>query len=790
MNNFTSSFHCLISSINRKQKSFYQYLFLILFIAGTNLFFPITLKSQHATWYQNAQTRINTLRKSDYGLKIYDKDGQPYTGKVSVRMERHEFPFGIAFDLQTGDVSMGSDFSTSSAVTAPADAEIYRTERYARYLAYAIPAESGKEYKITLKFAEIYHSANNLRVFDVLIDGEIFLKDFDVHAAAGGRFRAIDTSLTVNALSNLIRIELQSSKDNAAIKGIVVEEKGSQNVLRINCGGQSLTTSQGNFYVAEVGYFDSDAVTVASNDDWRKATMLKYFNAGVNENSFKWSGVQSQPGPPNYRVFDNAVRWTQKVGWDLRAHTLLWGGNDNHSMPNWVRNLPTPKAIVDTCKMRVIRDVTRYRGIINEYDVINEPLTNHADWLRKTVGDSIIWDSFKWARSADPDAELYINDYNVEYNWGQAVEYRNLINKMLENGAPVTGVGMQAHFWDCCRPNVNELVSNVNIVAQTGLPIKFTEYDFGGNLTQAQQAADYIMVLTIAFSHPSIVGMYHWSLRDGWSWRENSGMFDSNGRPKLAADTLLHYTQKRWATNFDTVANSGNPLLFNAYHGNYTIEAEFDGVVKVFNLPLLKANADSVFTLNEADAKVKGPQLLNTELINKNAIRLMFDKPISSNSLRRGNFKFFSPGSIGITAVTVDPDNDSNLIITLSTNVTTGNYISLSYFPGSLISTDGGVAAPFGPVAIPNSEPTVNINQVSSISFKVFPNPADNNVSIMSDSAPYTIHIYNSNGVLVHTENSISESINIDVRHYSRGMYIVHLTDHKNLRNVQKLILK
>lgn len=790
MNKFTSNLLCLISIVNRKQKSLFQYLFLILFIAGTNLFFPTTLKSQHATWYQNAQTRINTLRKSDYGLKIYDKDGQPYTGKVSVRMERHEFPFGIAFDLQQGEVSMGSNYSTGSAVTAAADAEIYRTERYARYLAYAIPAESGKEYKITLKFAEIYHTANNLRVFDVLIDGEIFLKDFDVHAAAGGRNRAIDTSLTVNALSNLIRIELQSTKDNAAIKGIVVEEKGSQNVLRINCGGQSLTTSQGNFYVAETGFFDSDAVTVASNDDWKKATMLKYFNAGVNENSFKWSGVQSQPGPPNYTVFDNAVRWTQKVGWDLRAHTLLWGGNDNHSMPNWVRNLPTPKAIVDTCKMRVIRDVTRYRGIINEYDVINEPLTNHADWLRKTVGDSIIWDSFKWARSADPDAELYINDYNVEYNWGQAVEYRNLINKMLENGAPVTGVGMQAHFWDCCRPNVNELVSNVNIIAQTGLPIKFTEYDFGGNLTQAQQAADYIMVLTIAFSHPSIVGMYHWSLRDGWSWRENSGMFDSSGRPKLATDTLLHYTKKRWATNFDTVANSGNPLLFNAYHGNYTIEAEFDGVVKVFNLPLLKANADSVFTLNEADAKVKGPQLLNTELINKNAIRLMFDKPINSNSLRRSNFKFFSPGSIGITAVTVDPDNDSNLIITLSTNVTTGNYISLSYFPGSLISTDGGVAAPFGPVAIPNSQPTVNINQISSISFKVFPNPADNNVSIMSDSAPYTIHIYNSNGVLVHTENSISESINIDVSHYSRGMYIVHLTDHKNLRNVQKLILK
>lgn len=776
---------------NFNMKNFYRYKTLpfLLFVTAF-IFSPVFIIAQHITWYQNAQQRINTLRKSDYGVIILNNDGQPYSGKISVRMDRHEFPFGIAFDLQQGEVSMGSNYTTGNAVTAAADAEIYRTERYARYLAYAIPAESGKEYKVTLMFAEIYHSSNNLRVFDVLIDGEIFMKDFDVHAAAGGRNKAIDTSLTVRALSNIIRIELQSSKDNAAIKGIIVEEKNSQNVLRINCGGQALTTSQGNRYVSEVGFFDPDAVTVATNDDWKKATMLKYFNAGVNENSFKWSGVQPQPGPPNYTVFENAVRWTQKVGWDLRAHTLLWGGNDNHSMPNWVRSLPTPKAIVDTCKMRVIRDVTRYRGIIKEYDVINEPLSGHADWLRKTVGDSILWDSFKWARSADPDAELYVNDYNVEYNWGQAVEYRNLIQRMLANGAPVTGVGMQAHFWDCCRPNVNELVSNVNIVAQTGLPIKFTEYDYGGNLTQAQQAADYIMVLTIAFSHPSIVGMYHWSLRDGWSWRENSGMFDSSGRPKLAADTLLHYTKKRWATNFDTVVNNGNPLIFNAYHGNYTIEAEFDGVVKVFSIPLLKANADSVFILHEKDAKVKGPELIKTELMDRNKIRLYFDKPLNSNSLRRSNFKFFSPGSIGIQAVNLDPENQNNLIITLSANVTTGNYISVSYYPGSLISTDGGVAAPFGPVAIPNSQPTVNINQVNRNEFVVFPNPATNNVSISSDSAPYIIQIYNGNGILVYSGNSNNEIYNIDVSNFSRGMYVVRITDSSNISSVQKLILK
>jgi len=50
-----------------------------------------------------------------------------------------------------------------------------------------------------------------------------------------------------------------------------------------------------------------------------------------------------------------------------------------------------------------------FPGILEEYDVINEPLTNHADYLQSVVGDSINWNCFKWAHSADPDAKIYIN---------------------------------------------------------------------------------------------------------------------------------------------------------------------------------------------------------------------------------------------------------------------------------------------------------------------------------------------------------------------------------------------
>jgi len=751
-----------------------------------------TKAQSYAIWYNNAQERIDTLRKGNFGIQIVDKNGQPFSGQVSVRMVKHEYPFGIAFDLYEGTGSMGNSYTTTESIQAVSDAEIYKTERWNDYLAYLIPLETGKEYKVTLKFAEIYFNSGGSRLFDVAVEGQLFLDNFDVFTEAGGKNIAIDTSIIVTTTKNSVSIELTASLDNASIKGIEIDEVGGANIVRINCGGPAITTQDGNQYVSEAGYFDPDVNTVASDEQWAKAAMYKYFNYGVSGNSFKWSGIQPQPTEPNYTNFDNAVDWTQKVGWDLRAHTLLWGGNDDHSMPGWIRNLPTPEAITDTCKMRVTREMTRYKGIIKEYDVINEPLTGHADWLRNTVGDSILWNCFKWAHAADTDAQIYINDYNVEYNWGQAVEYRDLILKIKEMGGPVSGVGIQAHFWDCCRPNIDELVKNLNILAETGLPLRFTEYDYGGNLSQEEQTTDFIKVLTIAFSHPSINGMICWALSDKGAWRENTGFFDANHKPKLAADTLLYYTKTKWATNFDSTINNEDTLSFNAYYGDYIIEVEFNDTVKVFSIPCIKQNEDSVFTLLETDAVLKGPILVSAELNSNNAVKLTFDKSLQANSIKKGEFKFFSNYQIGIDDIQVEPENPAVLIIYLSAAVTAGDYISVSYFPGNLKGEDGSITSAFGPEGIDNPGP-VNGSVIlsgSDNSIKIYPNPASGNIHIISEKAPFQVSLYNILGAEVYSGLSNTKSFQMDVGQYTKGIYLIKVTDQYNDVSIQKIILK
>ncbi|HEX2933902.1 MAG TPA: endo-1,4-beta-xylanase [Bacteroidales bacterium] len=765
-------------------------------IFSASFIFPAKINAQsYATWYNTAQERIDTLRKGDFGIKIIDKNGQPYSGPVSVRMKKHEFPFGIAFDFYEGSVNMGNSYNTSIAVQAKADSEIYQSERYGSFLAYSIPVESGKEYKVTLKFAEIYFSSAGSRLFDVNVESQSFLSNYDVFAEAGGKNIAKDTSINITPTDSYINIELTSKSSNASIKGIEIIEIGTGKTIRINCGGSDLTTQAGNQYKSEQGYFDPDANTVASEDQWEKATMYKYFNFGVSGNSFKWSGIQPQHTAPNYTNFENAVAWTKKVGWELRAHTLLWGGYEysgDHEMPRWVKDLPTPQAITDTCKMRVIREVTRYKGIIQEYDVMNEPL--HAKYIASVVGDSINWNCFKWARSADPDAQLFINDYNVEYNWGDAAKYRDLILKIKQMGGSVTGVGMQAHYWDGFRVNVDELVKNVNIVAEAGLPIRFTEYDYAGDITQPQQTEDFIKVLTVAFSHPSISGMICWGLSDKGAWRENTGLFEANHKPKLAADTLLYYTKTKWATNFDTELTNGNTHAFKAYYGYYTVEATFNNTIKVFTVPCIKANKGSVFILNEVDAVLRGPKLISAIMNGNNAIKLKFDKPLQSNSIRKSDFKFFSNYKIGINNIQIDPNNSNTLIISLSANVTFGDYISVSYFPGNLEAIDGSKAEAFGSehVTYPKPETPTSIKNSEMVNnLKIFPIPATSNLHIKNEAGgPFLLEVFNIVGIKVYSQLSESNLVEISTGQYKRGIYLVKVTDARNNVKTQRIILE
>ncbi|MEQ8552574.1 MAG: endo-1,4-beta-xylanase [Cyclobacteriaceae bacterium] len=516
---------------------------------------PLVEAQSAQQWYDQAQDRIDTLRKGTYAIQVLDANGQPYDGQVKVRMKKHEFPFGIAFDFYEGKI----------------DTEV--------------PTET----------------------------------------------------------------------------------------------------------------------------QWMKAVMYKYFNYGVSGNSFKWSGIDPNGNGPNYTNFENALTWTKSVGWELRAHTLLWGGSegDNHAMPQWVTNLGSANRVFEECEERVKREVGRYDGHVQEFDVINEPL--HATYTQDLYGDSLNWKSFEWAAQANPEAKLFINEYNVEFSWGDLDQYYTLIDNLLARGTPISGIGIQAHFWDCCRPSLNDVLRCLDRLGEFGLPIKLTEFDFGGNLTEAEQASDLILIYTTAFSHPSVNGVVYWNLADHLSWRENAGLLKENHTPKLAADTLLYLTKTLWATNFEQGVDANGELTFDAYHGDYVIEVEFDGIVKQFTVPLHSDREGEVFTLSEDEADMKHLEMVDAQMNSLDAVTITYDQPVNPETISKFDFKVFTPNAAALISASVIEGESNKVLLQLDRSVSVLDYVTLSYFPGTLSATSGALAEAFG---VEEVQINADLNQV------------------------------------------------------------------------------
>ena len=88
---------------------------------------------------------------------------------------------------------------STMAITGTKDPELYRHIFYGdpNSLEFLFPGLPRDSATVTLKFAELFQNAEGLRVFDVAINGDTVLRDFDVFKAAGGKCIAYDRTFHV-----------------------------------------------------------------------------------------------------------------------------------------------------------------------------------------------------------------------------------------------------------------------------------------------------------------------------------------------------------------------------------------------------------------------------------------------------------------------------------------------------------------------------------------------------------------------------------------------------------------
>lgn len=672
---------------------------ILFFIVFSLLFANVNVKGQ-TTWYNNAQSRIDTLRKGNFTVKIVDILGNPLVDSVKVIHKKHEFSWGTAYDLNSGSSSGTTNISsTSSQITsAYGDEAVYKSERWGKYVAYDLPAVSGNDYKLTLKLAEIYFSTANSRIFDVYVDGARVIQNLDKYALAGGKNIAFDTIMDVHAISGKIKVECYASKDNASVNGLALVEVNGSSSLYLKSG--SSVTINGRVYKADNSYVNTSAASLLSSDnDWYKSVMLKYCNSGVSGNQFKWSGIEpSGRNILNYAPFDYTFNWYNSVGWDMRAHTLLWGGNnstDYHCIPQWVMNLSSDKnAMYEACKTRIIREVTRYKGKIKEYDVLNEP--THANYLQSIVGDSINWNSFKWAHEADPDAKLYINDYNIIEWQNQTDNFVALVKKMLQNGAPISGIGSQCHIGSSV--DLTNFKTRFDQLGQFGLPVKITEFDMGAkSLTEKQYAAEISKMMRLAFSHPSIEGFVFWGITEPtWVPESIVNLIREDRTTKLAADSLYHLTHEVWTTKLAGETDLSGNYAFNGYFGDYEVLVKENGKWEKHTISCIKSEKGKSFELVLGSGDVCNPKLISVKNVAPNQIFLTFDKKMTDPSLEAKNFKIFDSKLNYIDSAALKSDDSTTVVLTTGSIIGERDYLPVSYLTGNLKSADGGVLEVFG----------------------------------------------------------------------------------------------
>ena len=296
--------------------------------------------------------------------------------------------------------------------------------------------------------------------------------------------------------------------------------------------------------------------------DAERALARAHFNVLTPENCMKPALVHPQEDTWRFDRADALVRFCEANGLAVFGHTLVWHAQTN----DWFFRGGDKAAVTERLRGHIHTLVGRYQGKVLGWDVVNEAISDRPDpggenlrnsqWLQ-TLGPEFLTLAFKFAHEADPKAKLYYNDYNIEAG-AKHESSMILLRRLIKDGAPVHGVGIQGH-WSTHNVPYDAIDRAIADYASLGLKVSITELDVtirgasGGQLgpgfgrrrarTAAPaspedlkaQADAYARLFAIFVKHEgAIERVTFWGLSDRRTWRfgQHPLIFDGNNERK------------------------------------------------------------------------------------------------------------------------------------------------------------------------------------------------------------------------------------------------------------------
>jgi len=308
----------------------------------------------------------------------------------------------------------------------------------------------------------------------------------------------------------------------------------------------------------------------------------KQFSSIVAENCMKCEPIHPERNRYNFSLSDRFVQFGEKNKMAIIGHCLIW----HSQLPAWFcSDGKGGNASPDTLKARMREHihavVGRYKGRIHGWDVVNEAIEDDGSFRKskfyQILGEDFIRLAFQYAHEADPNAELYYNDYSMSNPRKYQAAIR-LAQKLRAAGCRIDAIGMQGHM-TMESPSLSEYEKAITDIGNAGFKVMITEWDlsalpdpFGGDGADVARNEKYRKEMnpypnglpdSVATKwNKKVIDMFNlflkkrdvitrvtfWGLNDKQSWRNNFPIrgrtdyalfFDRNNQPKTVITDMI-----------------------------------------------------------------------------------------------------------------------------------------------------------------------------------------------------------------------------------------------------------
>jgi len=324
-----------------------------------------------------------------------------------------------------------------------------------------------------------------------------------------------------------------------------------------------------------------------------KFYFLKYFNSSGFNMGLKPKSCAIKPCRKSYKSLhfykaEKQILWMREHDIPVRGHTLAWEGK--RFLAKHLLEIYENPALSDGEKGRRMFalnarhiDHAVKKWDVFCWDVVNEPRMNH-----------LINDLFpgtntfvEWFRLADQARKKYKRNFLMFYNENQLASfvkkkssfeeysrnYKARIQEILDAGVPLDGIGMQYRFRRYVAPE--KVYRRLCAFEEFKLPFQATEFELKPMETESFSAEDRkkmtAELLTVFFSHPNAMGLWHWSFMDDKDGSSPQALFSYDGQPRPEGEQWIKMMEEDFNTDETVCTDVNGTVTVRGFKGIYKI---------------------------------------------------------------------------------------------------------------------------------------------------------------------------------------------------------------------------